>query len=307
MSYLAEIAKKQGREMEEWEAIADLEIDDAAYRTSKRKRGGDVDDAATAFCKCLAEIRADVSTDAATKAKFAAMALAKFKAEVGGADDDDEMPDDLISRVVAAHGNKISRAEALEWIRGTMVGREVHRNYITSKQAGDNMTTKAEVIAEFKKKRIAKLATMPIIEVAKMALAVPDQNILQIDEAEFVDLVTAAAKREYPSLRADAAFTKMFGEGDRGTLIRKAHKVVKEAASLAPMVSGGVDQQRAAINDTESSEAYKQLTELAEKQRATAPYLSSAQAFARAFEQNPELAKRAHQRPDPTSYQLFPR
>jgi hypothetical protein len=36
---------------------------------------------------------------------------------------------------------------------------------------------------------------------------------------------------------------------------------------------------------------------LAEAQRATAPFLSQAQAFARVFAQNPTLARKAHQRP----------
>jgi hypothetical protein len=36
---------------------------------------------------------------------------------------------------------------------------------------------------------------------------------------------------------------------------------------------------------------------LAEAQRATAPFLSQAQAFARVFAQNPTLDRKAHQRP----------
>jgi DNA-binding MurR/RpiR family transcriptional regulator len=73
-------------------------------------------------------------------------------------------------------------------------------------------------------------------------------------------------------------------------LLRKARNVVKGAASLAPVVSGGLDEQRAAVNDTEASEAYKQLEALAEAQRG-----DSAVSFfgARAFKANPELSKGA--------------
>jgi hypothetical protein len=48
--------------------------------------------------------------------------------------DADDEADDLIDRVVAAHGNQITRAQALEWLRGDPVGREVARQHSTSKQ-----------------------------------------------------------------------------------------------------------------------------------------------------------------------------
>jgi hypothetical protein len=135
-------------------------------------------------------------------------------------------------------------------------------------------------------------------------------NNLGIDENEFTSLVTTAAQKQHPGLSASQAFSKAFCASDEtGVLLRKAHRTIKEMASLAPMVSGGLDEQRAAVNDTESSEAYKQLEALAEKQRATAPWLSSAQAFARAFSDpaNAELARKAHKRPEPTTSYPFPR
>jgi hypothetical protein len=57
----------------------------------------------------------------------------------------------------------------------------------------------------------------------------------------------------------------------------------------------------------ETNKAYEQLVQLAEAQRAAAPFLSTAQAFERAFKANPQLARKAHRRPEPTTSFPFPR
>jgi hypothetical protein len=74
--------------------------------------------------------------------------------------------------------------------------------------------------------------------------------------------------------------------------------------SLQPMQSGGVDEQTRAIEETESSEAYKQLVELGKQKWPTAP---EAVAFARAMTENPALAAKVHRRPAPTTNYPFPR
>jgi hypothetical protein len=217
------------------------------------------------------------------------------------ADDKSDIPDDLIDKVVQMHDGKLSRGEALTWLRSDPVGREVHRHHINK---GDNMS-----IEKLRASFIAKLGELGPVGIAKAVIAGHDQgNDLDIDENEFTALVTTAAQKQFPGLSASQAFSKAFCASDEtGVLLRKAHRTIKEMATLAPSLSGGLDGQRTAINDTEASEAYKQLEALAEKQRETAPYLSSAQAFARAFAANPELAKRAHQRPAATTSYPFPR
>jgi hypothetical protein len=166
-----------------------------------------------------------------------------------------------------------------------------------------------EAIAKFKRERIEKLASMDITDVCKTALADPDENVLMIDEGEFTALVTKAAQKQFPNLRSDAAFAKLFSEqSERGTLLRKACAVVKGTATLAPSVSGGLGEERAAINSTEQSEAYNQLMALADKQRA-ARNITPAMAFAEALADpaNRELAAKALARPVATTSYPFPR
>ena len=53
--------------------------------------------------------------------------------------------------------------------------------------------------------------------------------------------------------------------------------------------------------------AYAKLQDLAASLRAAAPQLSEAQAFSKAFTENPELAAKAHRRPSATTSYAFPR
>jgi hypothetical protein len=72
---------------------------------------------------------------------------------------------------------------------------------------------------------------------------------------------------------------------------------------------GGPNAMHQAVSDTEQSEAYQQLVDMAEKLRAESPFLSADQAFARVFE-NPKhaaIAAKAHRRPSPTTSYEFPR
>ena len=68
---------------------------------------------------------------------------------------------------------------------------------------------------------------------------------------------------------------------------------------LAPVYVGGPDATHEAIDATEQSEAYAQLEAMASKLRASSPWLSSEQAFAKVFEdpKNGKLAAKAHVRP----------
>jgi len=173
------------------------------------------------------------------------------------------------------------------------------------------MNNTEKVLKEFKQKRIAKLEAMDIVDVAKTALAAPNENILQIDEAEYTELVTSAARKEHPNLRPDAAFSKLFGESsERGKLLRAACNVVKAAGPMFDVAIVEGDAQRTAANNTEQSEAYEQLSTLAEKLHAAATgRLSKEQAFARALAdpKNKALAAKALQRPAATTSYPFPR
>ena len=136
---------------------------------------------------------------------------------------------------------------------------------------------------------------------------VEDRKTYGLTEPEFVVHITEAATKLYPNMRADVAFAKLY-TGPDGQVLREACHLCKLEmpiiVSLQPMQSGGVDEQTRAIEETESSEAYKQLVELGKQKWPTAP---EAVAFARAMTENPALAAKVHRRPAPTTNYPFPR
>jgi hypothetical protein len=114
-----------------------------------------------------------------------------------------------------------------------------------------------------------------------------------VTEAEFSDLIMEAAKRERRAGESDAsAFARLF-ENPANVDLRRAYAITKSTLmDIQPVQVGGAD---VSVND--SGKAYDQLVALAEEQRRRSPTLTDAQAFARAFEANPELAAKAHRRP----------
>jgi len=139
-----------------------------------------------------------------------------------------------------------------------------------------------------------------IIAIAKVIAA--GNDACGLDEATFTQLITSEAVKRFPNMRPDAAFAALY-TGPDGLALRKAMPIV---VSLQPMTSGSVEEQRTAVDDTEQSEAYKQLMEIGRQKWPTA---SEAQAFARALTdpENAELANKAHRRPAPTTSFPFPR
>jgi hypothetical protein len=146
-----------------------------------------------------------------------------------------------------------------------------------------------------------------IVAVAKTM--VDEQRAYGIDETKFTQLATEHAQRLYPNDRPDTAFAKLFsGNGPDGVVLRKAHAIAKSAGPMFDMtiVSPG-DETRRTVNDTEQSEAYQALQSLADKLHAAATGMSKEQAFARAFESRPDLAAKAHRRPQATTFFPHPR
>jgi hypothetical protein len=134
---------------------------------------------------------------------------------------------------------------------------------------------------------------------------VQDQKSYGLDEHQFTQLATEHAQRVYLNDRPDVAFSKLYQSEES---VRRACQVAK-AQTLEPVMVGGVAATHAGINNTEQSEAYQQLVDMAEKLRAESPFLSADQAFARVFE-NPKhaaIAAKAHRRPSATTRYEFPR
>jgi hypothetical protein len=125
--------------------------------------------------------------------------------------------------------------------------------------------------------------------------ALIDNDSDGVSEYELVQAATKFAADANPGIRPDVAFAKLY-ESD--VTLRKAVAKAAGAGFDVTIVSPG-DATRQTVNETEQSEAYAQLEALAEKLHAAATggKMTKAQAFARAFESNPELAAKAHQRP----------
>jgi len=104
------------------------------------------------------------------------------------------------------------------------------------------------------------------------------------------NLVIECAKRDNPDLTDAQAFAKVFtDQSEAGVMLRRAFNVVKNAA------------YEGATNDSA-----KACAELAEIGKRRWPSLNRDQQFARAFETNPEIAKRAHRRPPVFAAGAFP-
>jgi hypothetical protein len=278
MSYIRQICKNEGREMEAWEARLDRELDDMAYRA---KRVG------KSFNEVLAGDEADEG-DRESKVE---------------ADDEDEKPeadddatgggnDHHLSRladlVSEASDGKMDRPASLRWLIHDKAGRMFARMH---KQGDDGMN---------REQRFEKaVRDHGVIEICKTAV---EQGFVPCSEHVLTAELTKYAAEQF-KLPGDRAFAKLYAEE---IAVRKAIAIAKampiQVDFTPPMQVGGEDAR--AVNDP--SKAVAQLQELG---RSRWPDASEAQQFARAFADpaNAELARKAHQRPAPTTSYEFPR
>ena len=167
--------------------------------------------------------------------------------------------------------------------------------------AARRVSKSATTAEELRAQRTANLKSLPPISIAKAL--VEDQHAYSITEAELVDLIGNHDRQ--PGETAAKCFARHYeAPTEDGAAIRKAIEITKaaEVASLDPVVIDGNDE-----NPDDAEEAYNALMRLADEQRARAPNMSKAQAFAEVFQKNPELASRAHRRPSASTVYPMPR
>jgi hypothetical protein len=126
-----------------------------------------------------------------------------------------------------------------------------------------------------------------------------------ISEFEFTKMLTGHAelnRRTGESI--PAAFSRIFTDPENVEL-RKAYQITKGFNTMETTPTS-VEVGSIAVAD-DSKAAYDALMKMAEAQHRLAPTLTIQQLFSRAFEANPELAAKAHQRPTPTTSYAFPR
>jgi hypothetical protein len=172
------------------------------------------------------------------------------------------------------------------------------------RKSNQEESTAMTSVERLEAERIAKFKSLNPVAVAKVLI--DDGKSYGIDEHEFTALVTAHAQREHPDMTPEAAFAKVFtAQTEQGALLRKAHAVTKDLMSLEPVFVGGAD----ARDVNSAQKAYEQLMNMAEEQRARAPWKTVAQLFSEVMQdpKNAELAAKAHQRPTATTQYPFPR
>jgi hypothetical protein len=185
-----------------------------------------------------------------------------------------------------------TRAEALSWLLHHPNGHALVRTHKAEKELP--MTPSEHI-----QKAVQDLGP---IRVCKDIIGMGSSPV---SEHELVAALTKAASEQHPELTEAQAFAKLYAEPD----VWRACAVAAKAMPVTPTMVGGVDATHEAIDSTESSEAYEQLTRMAEKMRAAAPELSAAQAFDRVFtdKRNASLAAKAHVTPSPTTFFPMPR
>jgi hypothetical protein len=191
---------------------------------------------------------------------------------------------------IRVHAPNASEAEVVHFLLHTSRGRDVARHLKDiSKRKDDRPMSRIE-----KLQAIAKQHGMATV--AKGMLT--DNDAHGVSEHEFTSLIMEEAKRK------GQTFEKYF-TAPENLDIRKAHQLTKSTLVDVQPISVGVGSSD---NNTDWQEAYAQLQEMAEKLRASAPYLSVSQAFARVFEdqKNAELAARAHKRPNASDAGSYP-
>ena len=142
--------------------------------------------------------------------------------------------------------------------------------------------------------------------VAKLAKFIIDEGRAHgISEHELTQLIDIEAqKTRKAGERPEQAFARFY-DAPENIEMRKALQIAKGFPRLMEVEPRMVGGDAVDVNDVE--EALRQLQGLAAEQRRRAPTLSDAQAFARAFDENPELAAKAHRRPTATTNYAFPR
>jgi len=116
-----------------------------------------------------------------------------------------------------------------------------------------------------------------------------------ITERELSLLAKGYAMNRFPELTGDAAFAKAYGDARSSGEARAfwdACEALKQAGFMPTRLDDEDEEDDDEENGEENSDALDEITEKAKALRKRDPSLTSAQAFTKAYEQNPELAKR---------------
>jgi hypothetical protein len=234
--------------------------------------------------------------------------MAKAVADDGGDDAGDrsdqntslaDHPIVQLAQLLVASGRQPDLSAALHYLLSTSHGSALLHRVRTHKAAKDHSMDTVHAI-------------MKDAGIAGVCAQIVQKGSTTISEEEIVSAVSKIAVERWPKLSPAQAFARIYTSAtDEARVLQKAIAIAKLSVfGVQPTMVGGVDAMNAANDDTESSEAYAQLGEMAERLRATSSSgLSADQAFARVFTdpKNAVLASKAHRRPSATTSFAFPR
>ena len=113
-----------------------------------------------------------------------------------------------------------------------------------------------------------------------------------VSEWELATMARGYAMKQFPALTSEQAFAKQYGD-ERMSDEARAFWDATEAVKQAAFTSDRVDDEGEEDDDEENrDDALDEINEKAAALRKRDPSLTSAQAFTKVYEQNPELAKR---------------
>jgi hypothetical protein len=133
-----------------------------------------------------------------------------------------------------------------------------------------------------------------VVQIAK--IITEEQRGFQVTEEEFVKLIDIAARIDHPEL-GGRALERVY---ERNPVLAKAITVIKARLAEQPLSGGmpvqvvGGEDARAVNDPSVAMDAYNELVRIGAERWS---HLLPAAQFAKAFELNPELARKAHQRP----------
>jgi hypothetical protein len=253
--------------------------------------------------------------DRARREKFETIFAGKAAGGDDASDDPIQAPvsDHHVSRIadlVVESGKFSSRAEALHHLMNTAHGAVLLHRVRTAKK-DEPMDTVYSI--------------MKSAGIGATCAAIVAKGSTSLTELEIVEAATAVASERHSNMSPAQAFDKIYSDpGDEGRVLRQAINVAK-SMPVTPSVAVGPDafpstRMRPGSATTtreddstlrDESDAYEQLTRLAEKMREAAPELklSAAQAFDKVFTdpKNAALAAAAHRRPAATTFFPMPR
>lgn len=198
---------------------------------------------------------------------------------------------DLANIITEASKGKIDRAGALEWLINNRHGRAFCSAYKREQQQETQAMPTFETV----------IKSQGVVAFSKAVAACGRCD--GVTEHDFTAAVTDYAKAQaLPGESSAKAFARVFaGDGDDALLLRKAHQIIKNGATmtLTPTYVGATEAT--AVNDPE--DALAQLEALAERLRQSMPVLSKHQAFSKIYcdPANAELVKRERQQNRPAA------